>query len=133
VDIPLFAPIHEARDRARGVALEQACPRYFGACADSRPARLAIEWRGPRKLRALMDEPALGWDVPMGSSLLFAAMNLVAPLIPERLYRRPLMLGLFALGIMSLIGLGVADPGSTNHSWRKMQKSRSIFRSGSFG
>jgi len=92
-----------------GVALEQACPRYFGACADSRPARIAIEWRGPRKLRVLMDEPALDWDVSMGSSLLFAAMNLVAPLIPERLYRRPLMLGLFARAARRWFGMGDID------------------------
>ncbi len=92
-----------------GVALEQACPRYFGACADSRPARIAIEWRGPRKLRVLMDEPALDWDVSMGSSLLFAAMNLVAPLIPERLYRHPLMLGLFARAARRWFGMGDID------------------------
>jgi len=92
-----------------GVALEQACPRYFGACADSRSARIAIEWRGPRKLRVLMDEPALDWDVSMGSSLLFAAMNLVAPLIPERLYRRPLMLGLFARAARRWFGMGDID------------------------
>ena len=92
-----------------GVALEQACPRYFGACADSRPARIAIEWRGPRKLRVLMDEPALDWDVSMGSSLLFVAMNLVAPLIPERLYRRPLMLGLFARAARRWFGMGDID------------------------
>ena len=89
--------------------MEGGLQREQAACVPWGAWCIAIEWRGPRKLRVLMDEPALDWDVSMGSSLLFAAMNLVAPLIPERLYRRPLMLGLFARAARRWFGMGDID------------------------
>ena len=73
-----------------GVAVGEACPRYFGAALRSaRAARLSLEWRGPAELLVTMDDPPLEWRVKMGGSLMTAAMNLVLPRITDQVWRRP--------------------------------------------
>ncbi len=79
-----------------GVAVGEACPRYFGAALRSaRAARLSLDWRGPAELFVAMDDPPLEWNVKMGGSPMMAAINVVLPHITDKVWRRPLVPRMF--------------------------------------
>src|SRR5260370_26782529 len=79
-----------------GVAVGEACPRYFGAALrSSRAARLSLDWRGPAELFVAMDDPPLEWNVKMCGSPMLAAMNVVLPHITDKVWRRPLVPRMF--------------------------------------
>src|SRR5260370_22623497 len=79
-----------------GVAVGEACPRYFGAALRSaRAARLSLDWRGPAELFVAMDDPPLEWNVKMGGSPMLAAMNVVLPHITDKVWRLPLVPRMF--------------------------------------
>jgi hypothetical protein len=79
-----------------GVAVGEACPRYFGsALRSSRAARISLDWRGPAELFVAMDDPPLEWNAKMGGSHVTAAMNVVLPRISDNVWRRPAVPRLF--------------------------------------
>src|SRR5260370_10145788 len=58
-----------------GVAVGEACPRYFGAALrSSRAARISLDWRGPAELFVTLDEPPLERNVKMGGSAVTDAL-----------------------------------------------------------
>jgi len=72
--------------------VEHACPRYYGAaCAYVGPARIGLEWTGPRTLRVTMhitgDEPALDWTVTASRSPLMALLNPLSAAMPLSSWR----------------------------------------------
>jgi hypothetical protein len=72
--------------------VEHACPRYYGAaCAYVGPARIGLEWTGPRTLHVTMsttgDEPALDWTVTVTRSPLMGVLNPLSAAMPLSTWR----------------------------------------------
>ena len=63
--------------------VDLACPRYYGAACDHvGPARIGLEWTGPRELRVTMDEPALSWTVVAARSPVMGLLNPASARLP---------------------------------------------------
>ena len=70
--------------------VEHACPRYYGpACDHVGPARIEIEWTGPRTLHVTMDEPSLDWTVTATRSPLMGLLNPLSATMPLSSWRPP--------------------------------------------
>lgn len=68
--------------------VELACPRYYApACSYVGPARIGVEWTGPRTVRITMDEPALEWTVTAARSPLMGVLNPVSAALPLASWR----------------------------------------------
>lgn len=68
--------------------VENACPRYYGpACEYVGPARLHVEWTGPRTLHVTMDEPSLDWTLTVARSPLMGMLNPVSAALPLSSWR----------------------------------------------
>lgn len=68
--------------------VELACPRYYGpACEYVGPARIKLEWTGPRTLRVTMDEPGLDWTLTAARSLVLELLNPVSAAMPLSSWR----------------------------------------------
>jgi hypothetical protein len=68
--------------------LEHACPRYYGpACDVVGPARIDLEWIGPRTLHVTMDKPALDWTVTAARSPLVGVLNPLSAAMPLSTWR----------------------------------------------
>jgi hypothetical protein len=88
-----------------GVAVGEACPRYFGAALRaSREARISLDWRGPAELRVTMDDPPLCWNVKMGRSPILIAMNVLLPRVSDKVWRRPAVARMFERLAKRLLG-----------------------------
>jgi hypothetical protein len=70
-----------------------ACPRYYGAAATVRPARIALRWVGPATLKVWMDAPAwldapkLAWTVRMSEPPPYARYNRLNAALPRWTWR----------------------------------------------
>ncbi|MCW9706111.1 hypothetical protein [Fodinibius salsisoli] len=93
--------------------LDIACPRYYSAAAAHNiHANISLNWTGPMTLSIEVDAPRLEWCVSMTTTPLVKLVNAVSQGIPERFWRRPLMLKafehiadlLFDLGDVTLSG-----------------------------
>jgi hypothetical protein len=68
--------------------VELACPRYYGpACEYVGPARIELEWTGPRTLRVTMDEPALEWTLTASRSPVLELLNPLSAVLPLSSWR----------------------------------------------
>ena len=68
--------------------VEHACPRYYApACEYVGPARIGLEWTGPRTLRVTMDEPALDWTLTAARSPLLGLLNPLSAAMPVSSWR----------------------------------------------
>lgn len=96
-----------------GPRLETACPRYIGAAVKrSDYGSITLDWTGPMTLSITLDEPHLEWTVTMSEPLLNRMVNAVSRVLPNRLWRMPLVSRafeqiadwLFELGDVTLSG-----------------------------
>jgi hypothetical protein len=70
----------------------QACPRYFGAAiAESLQRDIDVSWTGPRDL-AVRIEGEVDWSLSVGSTPVTSAMNTMAALLPDTLWRNSFVL-----------------------------------------
>jgi hypothetical protein len=70
--------------------VEHACPRYYGAaCEHVGPARIDLEWTGPRTLRITMADPSLDWTVTTARSPMLGLLNPLSALMPLSSWRPP--------------------------------------------
>jgi hypothetical protein len=98
---------------ADAARVEQACPRYYGpACEHVGPARITLEWTGPRELRIAMDEPALTWTVVAARSPVMGLLNPVSARLPLASWRpaallraRELLARSLGMGRLQLAGV----------------------------
>lgn len=68
--------------------VEHACPRYYGpACEYVGPARINLEWTGPRTLHITVDAPALDWTVTAARSPLMGLLNPLSAVMPLSSWR----------------------------------------------
>ncbi len=68
--------------------VEHACPRYYApACEYVGPARIGLEWTGPRTLRVTMDAPALDWTLHLARSPLLGLLNPLSAAMPVSTWR----------------------------------------------
>jgi hypothetical protein len=68
--------------------VELACPRYYGsACDVVGPARIQLDWTGPRTLHVTMDDPALEWTVTAARSPLMGLLNPLNAAMPLATWR----------------------------------------------
>lgn len=78
---------------ADAARVEHACPRYYApACSYVGPARIGVEWTGPRTVRITMDEPALEWTVTAARSPLMGVLNPISAALPLASWRPPALL-----------------------------------------
>lgn len=84
-----------------------ACPRYFGASARSaveRPIELA--WPAPRVLRVGVPAAELAWEIELASTAATRALNAMARLMPDRLWKNRRVLSLMAAMAGPMLGAG---------------------------
>lgn len=80
--------------------VEHACPRYYApACSYVGPARIGVEWTGPRTVHVTVrigghatghttgDQPALEWTVTAARSPLMGVLNPVSAALPLASWR----------------------------------------------
>ena len=73
--------------------VEHACPRYYGAaCEVVGPARIDLQWTGPRTLHVRMDEPALDWTLTAARSPVTGLLNPLSAVMPLSTWRPPALL-----------------------------------------
>lgn len=111
-----FAPYrtiwHRTPDRewsifADSPRLDIACPRYYSDAARRNDfAHISLEWTGPMDLAIQMETPDLRWNISMAASPLVNLVNAVSQLIPESLWRTPVMLRAFERIGATLFDLG---------------------------
>ncbi len=90
------------------VPADQACPRYFGpSLRRSLERPIEIRWAAPDRFSVNVDGgTAVQWDVTLASPVAIRAMNAMARVMPEPLWRNPAVLR--AMGVMArcLLGTG---------------------------
>lgn len=71
-----------------GPALEIACPRWWGpALCGASLANIRVDWRGPRELRVMVDEPVLDWVVSFSERRMETLMNAMSAPMPTWSWR----------------------------------------------
>lgn len=72
----------------------QACPRYFGSALSGAVMReIGITWTGPRAFTVSIDNaPTLVWRVSLSPTPATRAMNAVAGVLPDALWRKKAVL-----------------------------------------
>jgi hypothetical protein len=90
------------------VAPEKACSRYFGPAlrkAIQRP--IEVQWTESARFTVRVDGgKTIDWDVWLSASAATRAMNTVARLVPDVLWRRPGMLRAMGFGARHVLGTG---------------------------
>jgi hypothetical protein len=75
----------------------RACPRYFGAEARSAvECSIDVAWPGPRVLRVGVPSAGLAWEVELASTAATRALNAMARLMPDRLWKDRRVLSMMA-------------------------------------
>jgi len=93
----------------------QSCSRYFSASvAEAITTEVVIEWTGSNQLGVAVPAASLEWTIDLESTWQTAAMNRMASLLPERLWRNPRVLS--AMGSIARQLLGVGSVGLWGHA-----------------
>ena len=87
---------------------EQACPRYFGPrLRRSLQRPIEIRWTGAGRFSVDVDEGrAVQWDVTLASPAAIRAMNVMAHMMPEALWRNEAVLRAMGAVARRLLGTG---------------------------
>jgi hypothetical protein len=66
---------------------DQACSRYFGsALAETRRARIELDWPGESTLRVAIPEAGFTWTMTMKSSPVTRALSALGARLPDRMW-----------------------------------------------
>ena len=91
-------------------APDLGCHRYFSASvAEARTVAIDLSWTGPSSLRVAVPEVGLAWSSTLRSSGATTVLNAVGSVLPERLWRSPLVLS--AMGRVAGPALGAGRVG----------------------
>jgi hypothetical protein len=84
----------------------QGCARFFGkALADITVRPIETRWEGPRRLRIVVPG-RIEWQLDLGSTLATRAMNLMGSLMPDTLWKNPIVLAAMAPVAGVVLGAG---------------------------
>lgn len=85
----------------------QSCNRFFGSEVERvETTEIDIAWNGPRSFSVRAPGRAVEWDVELTSTLVTQVMNGIGRLLPDALWRSPLVLEAMAVMASALLGAG---------------------------
>jgi hypothetical protein len=110
-----------------------SCSRYFSASvAEAITTDLVVEWVGSARLVATVPAAKLEWTVNLESTWQTAAMNRMASLLPERLWRHPRVLSAMGTVARHLLDVGAVGLwGYASNGHRFIANPRRIWMVGS--
>ncbi len=78
----------------------QSCNRYFGSDVDKTiVGAIDVDWTGPRTFVIRVKDADVEWESALASTLATRILNLMGRLLPDRLWKQPLVLS--AMGAMA--------------------------------